>query len=226
MQCIEKNTNRLNATDKIVQLYDRLESLADSTAFYVDPAVNRMTKLGSLCSALRIVEVGGGTGRHAQRWLQCELPAGARYVDLEPSEQMRTLARRRLAAWSNRADVQGLDGLPDGWDGAADRYIATYVLNVLSSDDAIRERLQHAHRTLADTGLLCLVNQTFGRGAVERAVATLWMRLYRVVPAALGNCRLLSARPFLDAANWKIEHCELVCRFGFCSEVVVASKRV
>lgn len=218
--------NPPSAIEQIIRLYDRIGPLADSTAFYVDPALNRLTKSAFLREAGRIVEVGGGTGRYAERLLQSVLPADARYIDLEPSRRMRELAQRRLSRWSARAGIRPLDDpLPEDWRGAVDRYVATYVLNVLPSEDAIQERLEHAHRVLADKGLLCLVNQTYGRSGVERAIGKFWMAVYGVTPAVLGNCRLLEVPQYLARSRWRVCSLEVVCRFGFCSEVLVAEKR-
>ncbi len=209
-----------------VGLYDRIGPLADSAAFYVDPALNRLTELASLRDARRVVEVGGGTGRYAERLLQSVLPADAQYIDLEPSRRMRELAQVRLAQWRARARIQCLDDpLPEDWLGGIDRYVATYVLNVLTSEGAIRERLEHAHRVIADNGLLCLVNQTYGRSGAERLIGEFWLCVYDVKPAILGNCRLLEAQQYLDGTRWHVRSREVVCRFGFCSEVLVAVKR-
>ena len=210
---------------RVVALYDRVGSFADITAFYVDASVDRLTELASMHEAACIVEVGGGTGRYAERLLQRSLGADAKYIDLEPSHRMRELARARLDHWRNRVTIEGLDDMLEVGGGTADRYVMTYVLNVLPDEDAIGERLQHAHRTLDKAGLLCMVNQTFGKSMSERLISAAWMRLYCVAPTLLGNCRLLSARPYLDDLRWRIVKCEIVRRYGVCSEVLVAAKR-
>jgi SAM-dependent methyltransferase len=208
------------------RLYDRIGPLTDITAFYVDPALNRLTQLASLREAKRIVEVGAGTGRYAARLMQDVFTADARYIDLEPSPRMRDLAQMRLAQWRTRSTIRPLDdALPQEWRGAVDRYIATYVLNVLPNEDAIRRLLERSHDALADSGLLCLVNQTHGRAGTERIISALWMRVYGVTPAILGQCRLLEARQYLEGSRWRVRSREVVGRFGFCSEVLVAEKR-
>ncbi len=210
----------------VVRLYDCIGPLADSAAFYVDAALDRLTQLAAMHEASRIVEVGAGTGRYAARLLQHVLLADAQYADFEPSRRMRELAQQRLTPWRTRITIQRLDDqLPEAWANSVDRYIATYVLNVLPDRDAIRDRLEHAHRTLSDNGLLCLVNQTEGLTALQRTISTLWRGVYGAAPALLGNCRLLHARQYLDESQWIIHHCEVVCRLGFCSEVLVAAKR-
>lgn len=52
-------------------------------------------------------------------------------------------------------------------DGQADRFIANYVLDLMSPDDALRW-LNEAHRILAPSGLLCLVSITPGTGRAAR----------------------------------------------------------
>ena len=213
------------ATQRVVALYDRVGSFADFTAFYVDAAVDRLTELASMREAACIVEVGGGTGRYAERLLQHSLRADATYIDVEPSRRMRDLASARLDRWRNRVIIRDVGDMLEADGGTADRYVMTYVLNVLPDEDAIRQRLQHAHRTLGQGGLLCLVNQTFGQSITERLMSAAWMRMYRVAPTILGNCRLLSARPYVDDSRWRIVKGEIVRRFGVCSEVLVAAKR-
>ena len=218
--------NPRSASERVVRLYDRIGPLTDSTTFYVDAALNRLTELASLAEAKRIVEVGAGTGRYAERLLRTILPPNAQYIDLDPSRRMRELARGRLVPWSSRVRIRSLeDPLPGQWNGTVDRYVATYVLNVLPNGAAIRERLEHAHHVLADDGLLCLVNQTFGQRGFERLISTLWMLVYGARPAVLGNCRMLDAQQYLDGAAWRVRSREVVRRFGFCSEVLVAAKR-
>ena len=135
-------------------------------------------------------------------------------------------ASSKAASWNDRARFWPLDDpLPQEWRGEVDRYVATYVLNVLPSDDAIRRLLERAHESLGDSGLLCLVNQTYGRTIVERIISAVWMRVYSATPAVLGNCRLLEARQYLDGSRWHVRSREVVSRFGFCSEVLVAEKR-
>ena len=77
-----------SVTGESTRLYDRIGPLADSTVFYVDPALNRLTELASLREAERIVEVGADTGRYAERLLQGVLPAYAQYIDLEPNRRI------------------------------------------------------------------------------------------------------------------------------------------
>ncbi len=104
--------------------------------------------------------------------------------------------------------------------------MATYVLNVMPDNETVYEQLGHAHRMLSPTGLLCMVNQTYGGSGVQRAISKAWMRLYKHVPSILGNCRLIDVqRDYLDDASWRVHYREVACRFGFCSEVLVAGKR-
>ena len=219
--------NQHKTTDQIVQLYDRVGPLADIAGFYVHAALDQLTKVAHFETAQRVLEVGGGTGRFAARLLEHELPPDAQYVDTDPSATMRKLATRRLEHWQTRADVRTLqDGRIDAWIGHVDRYVTTYVLNVLPNSEAICEQLNHAHRMLSPTGLLCMVNQTYGCDGIQLAISKAWMRLYARVPSILGNCRLIDVqRDYLDDSRWRIHTREVVCRFVFCSEVIVAGKR-
>ncbi|MBC5826242.1 MAG: class I SAM-dependent methyltransferase [Candidatus Eremiobacteraeota bacterium] len=200
--------------------------MADIAGFYVHAALDQLTKVACFENAQRVLEIGGGTGRFAARLLEHELPNDAQYVDMEPSATMRKLATRRLEHWQTRADVRTLqDGRIDAWIGRVDRYVATYVLNVLPDNEAIHEQLNRAHRMLSPTGLLCMVNQTYGRDGFQLAISKTWMRLYERMPNVLGNCRLIDAqRDYIDDSCWRVHYREVVCRFGFCSEVIVVGK--
>lgn len=66
---------------------------------------------------------------------------------------MVALARNRLSLWGERATVLLADGTPHVplSDGSVDRFLACYVLDLLSGQD-IRDLLSEAHRVLAPEG--------------------------------------------------------------------------
>lgn len=97
---------------------------------------------------------------------------------------------------------------------------------MLPDNEAIYEQLDHARRMLSPNGLLCMVNQTYGRDGFQLAISKTWMNLYKRIPSVLGNCRLIDAqRDYLNDSCWRVQYREVICRFGFCSEVIVAEKR-
>jgi hypothetical protein len=136
------------------------------------------------------------------------------------------LARERLAAWNDRVAIGLSDGAPhlDAGDGAFDRFVSTYVLDLLSEDD-IRQVLAGAHRLLSANGRLCLVSATHGRSVVERLVMGAAGGLHRLSPRLVGGCRAIDVSSFLDRGRWEIAHRAIVSKWGVPSEVVVAVRR-
>jgi len=161
---------RKNAQE-IVRFYNGIGRHVDAGAFYVDPALARLTVLGEFDAVTRVVEIGGGSGRYAASLLSAALPNDARYVDIEPSETMRELAYSRLAPWRDRVRILASDDfLTKDFEGWAERCIATYVVNVLPDAQTIQGLAQRAHGLLARGGMLCLVNQTHGASLLERVI--------------------------------------------------------
>lgn len=98
--------------------------------------------------------------------------------------------------------------MPSG-DGSFDRFVATYVLDLLP-DAAIANVLREAHRLLMGDGKLCVITSTEGTGPISRLVSAAWMRLYRIDPSLMGGCRSLQRRSWLDERGWSVEHAEVV----------------
>lgn len=124
-------------------------------------------------------ELGCGTGRFAADLLTSTLPGSAKYFGVDVSSTMVRLATARLAAWSARAEIELLEPpalkLP-GRDGAFDRFLATYVFDLLSSHDA-RALIAEAGRLLDNSGLLGLVSLTHGTTPLSRIVASSWNKI-------------------------------------------------
>jgi len=122
-----------------------------------------------------VFELGCGTGRFAAELLARELPSDARYVGVDVSPVMVRIARARLAAWAARTEVHLLEPpartLP-GADGSFDRFVATYVFDLLAADDA-RALFGEAHG-LPRPAEVCLVpgvrSPRAGRGSREDVV--------------------------------------------------------
>jgi SAM-dependent methyltransferase len=119
-----------------------------------------------VCSATyarSVFEFGCGTCALASKLLQRQLPADARYVGLDISSTMVSLAQERLKPWSERARVQQSDGSPriSEPDCSFDRFVSTYVFDLLAPG-FIDRLLSEAQRLLMPGGKLCLVSMTFG----------------------------------------------------------------
>jgi len=166
------------------RFYDRLGSRQDWQGFFENPAINEMIAHAAFESAHSVFEFGCGTGALAARLLQRQLPAHARYVGLDISGTMVSLAQERLKRWSERARVYQSDGTPriPEPDHSFDRFVSTYVFDLLAPD-FIDQLLSEARRVLAPGGKLCLVSMTFGASGLSRAVCWGWQRLWRLSPS-------------------------------------------
>jgi len=205
----------------VKQFYDHFGLRQDKQGFYEDAALDDLREHGGFRTAGRIVEFGCGTGRLA-RQLLTEAPA-ARYVGFDVSTTMTELAAARLSDVANRAEVRllapGTVTLPLA-DGAADRLVTTYVLDLLP-ESAIAAFLADAARVLAPGGLLCAVSLARGRNLLSGTVSGIWTALFRVRPALVGGCRPIDLQQ-AAAGGWQTEHRALVVRWGITSEVLIA----
>jgi len=202
--------------------YDRFGSKQDRQSFYEVPALDALVAHAALPEARSVFELGCGTGRFAETLLARHLPPDARYLGVDISSTMIALAARRLAPFASRARVQQVAGEPrfPAADGAFDRVISTYVLDLLP-EPAIREVLCEARRVLAPGGLLCVAGITHGSTATSRAVMGAWQWLFARKPAWLGGCRPLALEDSMSD-EWEIHFRGALVAFGIASEVIVA----
>jgi ubiquinone/menaquinone biosynthesis C-methylase UbiE len=206
--------------------YDRFGAKQDAQAFYEDRAVRALVAHSQFDTATAVFEYGCGTGRIAADLLTNHLPAGATYVGCDLSTTMIDLARQRLARFGARATLRLTDGSPrlDAADASVDRFLSTYVLDLLSPED-IRALLGEARRILTADGRLCLVSLTYGCTLLSRTLIGIWTQIHRMRPSLVGGCRPIALRDFLSESHWRIVHREVVTAFGVPSEVLVACKR-
>jgi SAM-dependent methyltransferase len=208
--------------DQAKRFYDRMGRGQDLQAFYEDRAINELISHASLESARSVFELGCGTGRLAERLLDHHLPPDAKYVGIEISQTMAALSRTRLQRFGGRAHVLLVDGsgpLPGG-KGTFDRFVSTYVFDLLSPEDSA-VMLDEARRLLGPDGLLCLVSLAAGATRATRLVSSVWTVLWSRIPVAVGGCRPIDLRQLLR--GWHIEHRGLISAWGLTSEVVIAS---
>ena len=109
---VREPSSRYLAPEKAKRFYDRLGSGQDWQRFYENPATNQLIAHAGFGSAHSVFEFGCGTGAFAAGLLQHSLPADARYVGLDISSTMVSLALERLKPWSGRARVYQTDGSP------------------------------------------------------------------------------------------------------------------
>jgi cyclopropane fatty-acyl-phospholipid synthase-like methyltransferase len=220
---IASGAARTLTTSEARAFYDRFGAKQDSQAFYEDPALDALIAHADFEHARSVFEFGCGTGRLASRLLATVLPEDCRYLGVDVSETMIGLARERLQPWAGRASVVHSDGrVPSQCEaGAYDRFVATYVLDLLS-DDAIRATFVEAHRLLMQEGRLGVVGLTHGRSPATKLVSSAWALVHRLKPSLVGGCRPIELRHLLPEDRWRIGHHGVVTAWGISSEVLVA----
>lgn len=207
------------------RFYDRFAAKQDSQAFYEDPAIRRMIEHSDFGSATSIFEFGCGTGRLAELLLSNHLPSIAMYAGVDISPVMIEIARRRLSRFANRISVTQTDGSTqlDAGSGSFDRFVSTYVFDLLSPGDAQR-LLREAHRVLGTNGLICLVGLTRGFTVLTNCVSALWSAVYHIRPQLVGGCRPTRIAQHLTPELWEIQFNERVAPWGIPSQIVVAQR--
>ena len=202
--------------------YDRFGRKQDSQGFYEDPALDDLIAHASLRDAQSVFEFGCGTGKLAARLLAQRLSSAASYRGCDISPVMVGLARRRLEAYGERAQVTLSDGTVrfPCRDQSVDRVISTYVLDLLSEAD-IGRFFAEARRVVMPGGLVCLASLTGGVSLPSRIVSSLWMAVFRVSPALVGGCRPIHLDSFVDRHGWGVAHQRVVTPFAVPSEVLV-----
>jgi ubiquinone/menaquinone biosynthesis C-methylase UbiE len=206
------------------RVYDRIARAQDWQRFYEDAATAELVAHAGFDSARAVVELGCGTGRFAAALLAARPPADASYVGVDLSPRMVALASERLSRWRHRATVTLVEGAPamPAADGAADRFVANYVFDLLGSDET-RAALAEAHRVLAPGGLLCTAGLTPGEHGIARFVSRAWTSVWARWPALVGGCRPIRLVDVLDPSQWVVSYQRTVVAWGIASEVVIAT---
>lgn len=207
------------------RFYDRLGAGLDTQAFYEAAVLHELIEHFDMKTCRAVVEFGCGTGRLAAELMEVYLSPEATYLGLDVSATMVDLTKRRLNRWNTRVDFRQCDGAPhiEAGDDAFDRFICTYVLDLLS-DDEIRGVLGEARRVLKPDGLLGLASLTSGPTPTSRLVSTAWRRLHRISPWLVGGCRPIALSTFISNSDWAIDYSNVVVRFGIPSEIIIAKR--
>ncbi len=218
-------SKRFLGKEEIRAFYDRFGPMQDWQRFYEGAAMSDLLRHGRFETASSAFELGCGTGSFALDLLQRYLPENASYVGADISATMTRLARQKLAPFADRACILHTDGsLRFGFpDGSFDRFIAVYVLDLLSPDEIVQV-IGEAHRLLRNYGLICLVSLTCGQTIISRTVTRIWKRIHDLNPVLLGGCRPLKLFEFLGDRFWNISYHNIVNALGISSEIVVAVK--
>jgi len=208
------------------RFYDRVGRGLDRFAAFEDRARIEVAERGRFEQGRAVLEFGCGTGALAQRLLDRHLPPEARYLGIDLSERMVGVAAARLARFGSRAEVRKSDGETtiDAPDGSFDRFVSTFVIDLLSREDTHR-LLAEARRVLTPDGLLCLSSLSRGETLVSSFVSSLWSGIQRLAPAHVGGCRPVVLTSFLAPDLWRIVHRRVLTMYGVPAEVVIAGRR-
>ena len=187
--------------------YDRFGAKQDQQLFYEGPALATLVANAGFAEAQSLFEYGCGTGRFAQELLEHYLPEGCRYLGVDISSTMVRLA-------SGEATV----AVPDS---SIDRFISTYVLDLLPESTA-QGVIAEAHRVLSADGLLCIAGITHGVTPLSKLVMSIWLRLFAWKPSLVGGCRPTRLVDLLPAGRWQVLTHKTVVAWSVASEVVIA----
>lgn len=207
------------------RFYDWLGRKLDSQSFYEQSGLDELCAHAGFAEAQAVFEFGCGTGRLAEDLFQQYLGPQAHYRAVDISPRMVEIAHERLRPWRDRTTIEVSDGTTQLSlsDSTYDRFVATYVIDLLSDSDA-RQLLREAHRMLIPNGLLCLVSITSGTTLLSRLLMGAWQWLGNIHPLLVGGCRPVSLVALLTADQWQVQHHHVLIRWGVAIEVLLARR--
>jgi ubiquinone/menaquinone biosynthesis C-methylase UbiE len=206
---------------EVPAIYSRLAPVYEVWARLTESrARRRVMELAAIRPGEDVLEVASGTGAQLVRLASAN--AGGRTVGLEPSEGMRSQARRRIdeAGVADRVeliDASALD-LPFA-DESFDLLVNGYMLDLLPRDD-IPRALSEFKRVLRPSGRVVLSNMTKGEKPWERV----WDWLYARGVVLTANCRGVLAAPVLHELGFAEIRREYLAQMAFPTEIVTATK--
>jgi hypothetical protein len=110
-----------------------------------------------------------------------------------------------------------------GDDTTFDRFVATYVFDLLAPEPA-RALIDEAARLLAPGGLITLVSLSNGTTTTSRIVCSAWNAIALRWPSLVGGCRSIELKDLVTGPNWSVRHMDVVVRLGVPSEVLIAQR--
>ena len=216
---------RYLTAEQTSRVYDRIGRIQDLQAVYEHRAILALIAQADFARAHAVCELGHGTGALAERLLKDHLPSNARYRGIDLSRHMHDLATRRLHMYADRVELRLGNALPcfPYPDASFDRFLATYVLDLLSPDD-ISRTLEEAHRLLVPGGLLCLAGLTSGTTRPSQLLTRAWETLWSLKPALVGGCRPITVTDHLDQTAWTPRRHQTITTLAITSDVVIAAR--
>mmetsp|Transcript_14665 Transcript_14665/g.35761 ORF Transcript_14665/g.35761 Transcript_14665/m.35761 type:complete len:312 (-) Transcript_14665:2315-3250(-) len=188
----------------------------DVESGYGGPAVTSLIEMAGFRSATKVFEFGTGQGKLAA--LVLDDCSSLEWNGVDQSPLMVDGFRRRcvdrfgyrrctieLLETGNPSDLLVLDQYPRH---SFDRFVSTYVLDLLSEEDMYKV-LDLAEYLLDPTnGRLLLAGITWGyrNGNIQTFLMTaIWELLYQIWRTKVGGCRPQVLEPYLTARGWTIK---------------------
>ena len=205
------------------KFYDRFGTKQDRSTLYEERPLELLIEHSEFDKAESVFEFGCGTGRLAERLLSDHLPSQATYTGVDISETMIGLTNERVSPWSTQAKTHLTTGMMtlEAEDSSYDRFISTYVCDLLSTEDIVK-LFEEAHHVLRSDGLLCLASLTAASGIGAKLATGIWRLAYLVSPTLMGGCRPIRLWRYLYTNHWEAQFRRVVCPGGLCSEVLIA----
>ncbi|KAK3288927.1 hypothetical protein CYMTET_3614 [Cymbomonas tetramitiformis] len=235
----EKSVDKRNVLtrEKAREVYDASGRKANDTVSpYGAPASEVLLRIGRFDEAEVILEYGHGTGTFARRLFERGiLRPSVEYIGIDQSPVMMKLASESLQPYKQNVTListpngDPLLGTRQLKSGSVDRYLSTYVFDLLSEDD-IASALHESYRLLQPDGLLCVSGITYGNSLGSRLACAIWELVRSFNIEIVGGCRPQKLAPYLEKAGYRIKESYIVQGdrsglLGFMnSEVLIAQK--
>jgi SAM-dependent methyltransferase len=122
-----------------------------SQGYVFDPSTRRLLREAGIAPGMRVLDLGSGAGNVARLVAEAVGPSGSVLgVDADPEAV--SLARRHTPASNVEfqvADVQTLDGVPDGFDAVTGRLVLLYLSDAVAA-------LRQAAARVRPGGIICM----------------------------------------------------------------------
>ena len=229
-------------TSSVVYFYDLVGGVLMNDWYhsaFEEKAMDAMIAQCDIQPGQRVVEIGPGSGFLAEKLLtkvkndmlmKHDVKSDSfSYIGVDMSQTMHNKCALRLFPFIEEGLVQ-LHVVDDTFDfiinrlgdDTVDRFVFTYVLDLLPSDtisgfaSIITEKLKKNQESK-----VCVVNLTYGFTPFSRLVTNVWQFLYKVLGGGfVGGCRPISALDYFNK-SYQLEYFEKTVSTGLPSEVAI-----
>jgi ubiquinone/menaquinone biosynthesis C-methylase UbiE len=208
------------STRRLRRLYDLIGRRHDWAERYEGRAKALALEGLRLAPGQRVLNVGAGTGIE-QRAIVRALGRSGPAVAVDVSPVMLRLVRGRTGSPVVLADARRLPFA----DGAFDRLLCSYVLDLLPEPD-LKGTVEEFARVIRAGGLLALVAMSEGTTPGSRLLVGAWKTLYRVSPMLCGGCRPVALAALVGRLDLQLERSESTVQLGVPSQILILRRLV